>query len=74
MPKVAAAGSNLTYQWQYKTPSGAWKNCSSKTTGYNTATLNVVATAYRNGYQYRCIVTDALGNHVTSQAALLTVK
>ncbi len=73
--KVVATGTGLTYQWQYKNPAtGVWKNSSSATDGYNTATLNVVATAARNGYQYRCIVTDANGNKVTSKAATLTVK
>ena len=68
---VAASGSNLTYQWQYKTVGGSWKN--STTGGYNTATLSVGAVEARNGYQYRCIVTGG-GTTVTSDAATLTVK
>ena len=68
---LVATGSGLTYQWQYKTPSGNWTN--SPATGNKTATLKVPATASRNGYQYRCIITDAAGNTLNSNAATLTV-
>ncbi len=70
---VAAVGENLTYRWQYKTPTGAWKNCSSATKGYNTDTLTVVGAAYRSGYQYRCLVVSG-DQSLTSDAATLTVK
>ncbi|MBQ1362783.1 MAG: hypothetical protein IIY43_07010, partial [Oscillospiraceae bacterium] len=72
--KVVATGTGLTYQWQYKTTTSNWTNSSSATTGYNTATLKVVGTAARNGFQYRCIVKDSNGNSVTSNAAKLTVS
>ncbi len=72
--KVAAKNAS-SYQWQYRTSStGTWNNCSSATKGYNTATLQPVGTSGRNGYQYRCVVKDAAGNTVTSNAATLTVK
>ena len=67
---VAATGTGLTYQWQYNGGTG-WKNCTM--TGYNTATLSVPVTAARNGYKYRCVVSNASGS-VTSSAAKLTVK
>lgn len=70
---VAASGNGLSYQWQYKTADGGWKNCSRKTEGYNSSVLKVEATALRNGYQYRCIITDSMGKTVTSNAAVLTV-
>ncbi len=71
---VKATGKDLTYQWQYRTsPSGSWKDCSSKTKGYNTSTLQVEATAKRSGYQYRCIITNSAGK-VTTKAVTLTVK
>lgn len=72
---VAASGTGLKYQWQYKSPAAGadWVNCSSSTTGYNTATLKPVGTAARNGYQYRCVITDSSGSKVTSSAATLTV-
>ncbi len=68
--KVTATGSGLSYQWQYLAPGGSWKN--SPATGNKTATLTVPATADRNGYKYRCIVTNS-GGSVTSNAATLTV-
>ena len=67
---VTATGSNLSYQWQYKTVGGSWKN--STTGGCNTAALSVGAVEARNGYQYRCIVTSG-GKSVTSNVATLTV-
>ena len=73
--KVVAVGKGLTYQWQWrKNSSSAWNDCTSATEGYNTATLKVTATAARNGYQYRCVVSDSAGNSVNSNSAKLTVK
>ena len=69
---VEAAGAGLTYQWQASTDGGkTWKN--SGLTGNKTATLKVEATASRNGYQFRCKVTDAQGKSVTTTAAQLEV-
>ena len=68
---VKAAGAQ-SYQWQYRTsPSGSWKNTSA--TGNKTATLTVPATVSRNGYQYRCKVTNTVGT-VISDTAILTVN
>ena len=70
---VTATGAGLAYQWQYRTSSTAsWKN--STLTGYNTAAMSVPVTAARNGYQYRCVISDANGAKITSAAAKLTVK
>ena len=68
---VSATGAGLTYQWQF-CKGGKWEN--SGMTGSKTATISVPATAARNGQQYRCIITDANGNKVISNAAKLTVK
>ena len=69
---VSATGSGKTYQWQYRTSSkGTWKNTTLK--GNKTSTLQVSATTSRNGYQYRCVVTDGAGNKVNSDAATLYV-
>ena len=68
---VSAAGAGLTYQWQFNGGTG-WKN--STLTGAKTATMSVPVTAARNGYQYRCVITDANGVKTTSDAAALTVK
>lgn len=70
---VKAAGIGLTYQWQYRTSaSGSWKN--STDSGASTDTLSVSARASRNGYQYRCKITDSAGNVIYSDAATLKVK
>ncbi|MBQ6546031.1 MAG: immunoglobulin domain-containing protein, partial [Lachnospiraceae bacterium] len=72
---VAAKGEGLIYQWQYKIAGQAsWRNCTSSTTGYQSEELEVVGTAKRNGFEYRCKVTDANGETVTSKAATLTVE
>ncbi len=69
--KVVASGTNLTYQWQVcEAGKTAWKD--SPATGSKTATLTVPATVSRNGYKYRCVVTNG-SNSVTSSAATLTV-
>ncbi len=68
---VKAAGAK-SYQWQYRTSSSAsWK--ATTATGAKTATLSVPVTAAKNGYQYRCRVTNAVGT-TNSNAATLTVK
>ncbi len=70
--KVTATGSKLSYQWQFRTSaSGTWKN--SGMTGATTDSITVQGTAARNGYQYRCVITDGSGNKVTSNGATLTV-
>ena len=70
---VKATGAGLTYQWQYKTATGTnWLKCSME--GNQTKTLSVPVTAARNGYQYRCVITDANGKKTYSDAAMLWVK
>ncbi|WP_242946133.1 InlB B-repeat-containing protein [Anaerostipes sp. 992a] len=69
---VTATGEELKYQWQYSNDKGAtWKNSSQS--GNKTATIKVPITEARNGQQYRCVVTDANGSSVTSEAAKLIV-
>ena len=68
---VTATGDGLTYQWQYSTNGTSWSNTSA--TGCKAATLTVPATTSRNGYQYRCVITDKNKNTVTSGAAKLSV-
>lgn len=69
---VKARGSGLRYQWQYRSSSeGKWKN--SKASGSKTKSLSVKATQERDGYQYRCKVTDSDGNAAYSNAATLCV-
>ena len=69
---VKASGEGLKYQWEYRTSStGTWKTTT--LTGAKTKTLSVKATESRNGYQYRCVVTNKNGE-ATSKAATLTIN
>ena len=66
---ISANGSNLTYQWYYRTSSsGSWTRIS----GASSASYTISASAGYNGYQYRCVVSNTYGS-VTSSAATLTV-
>lgn len=68
---VEVNGEVQTYQWQYSTNGKYWFD--SGMPGANTAALQVVALAKRNGQQYRYIITDAYGNTVTSATVTLTI-
>ncbi|MBQ6832719.1 MAG: leucine-rich repeat protein [Oscillospiraceae bacterium] len=69
---VTCEGTELQYQWQYRTSAdGQWKK--SPATGNATAELTVPVTASRNGYQYRCVITDSYGNVIASNEATLNV-
>jgi len=69
---VLATGNKLKYQWQYRTSStGSWKNATA--TGSKTKTLSVPGTVSRNGYQYRCQITDGIGNSVYSAIVTFNV-
>ena len=70
---VNVEGEDLTYAWQYQRADGT-KWFYTTMTGYNTNELTVVATAARNGYKYRVIITDAYGNETVSDTATLTVE
>ena len=70
--RVIADGDGLTYRW-YILKAGSTEWAVTSMTGNRTATLTVGAAADRNGNQYRCVVTDANGNTVTSEAAMLTI-
>ena len=66
---VIAEGEGLTYQWYVDRNDGAgWvKNWS---TGKST---NMTVKESFNGYQYKCVITDANGNVVESEIVTLTV-
>ncbi|MBR5348038.1 MAG: hypothetical protein IK125_02270 [Lachnospiraceae bacterium] len=70
---VAATGTGrLTYQWQSrKYSTGTWVN--SGQTGAKTNTLSVATTKGLNGWQFRCVVTDANGQKTYSQSATLGI-
>ena len=69
---VTAAGDGLKYQWQYSKNGSTWYDTAM--TGAKTAELTVIATLARNGYRYRCVITDAYGTKATTEAAVLTVN
>ena len=70
---VVAEGEGLTYQWFYKAVgSDEWQK--SFSTGATTDTLSVELRTYRDGQQYMCVVTDANGETVESDAAAMTLK
>lgn len=68
---VVVEGSGLTYQWQtYK--NYQWVNSSMP--GYNTDELSVAVTNARDGYSFRCVISDRNGLVVYSESATLHVK
>ncbi len=69
---VAAEGSGLSYQWQYANAgSSVWR--ASSMSGSDTPEITVPIASYRDGQQYRCVVTDRDGNSVTSESATITM-
>lgn len=68
---VEASGKQLAYQWQYSTPAGGWTD--SGQTGSKTNSLTILAESHRNGYKYRCRITDANGKSATTYEATLTI-
>lgn len=70
---VKAEGTELSYQWQFQPASSTTEWSSTSATGATTSRLTIVASAYRNGYKYRCVITDGHGNSITSLPAILTI-
>ena len=66
---VTAIGTELTYQWQSVVSGGSWTNVA----GATDAVLTVTPTAEDDGRQYRCVVTDVLGNVQKTNRMTLTV-
>ncbi len=67
---VEAEGKDLTYKWQTYS-NGTWKN--SSLPGSKTDTLSFGITASRDGYKFRCVIEDAIGNKVISKTVELHV-
>jgi hypothetical protein len=66
---VKAKGQNLKYQWYYQKPgTTAWVKVSSGTGPY----LTLTAKAAKNGWKYRCMVSNQ-GGQVYTRAVKLTV-
>ena len=73
--KVSVTASYATsYQWQYSDNGGkSWGNITNSSySGIKSATLGIPATTGRNGYLFRCQVTNSVGT-TTSNAMKLTV-
>lgn len=70
---VIAEGDSLSYQWQYREP-GSTKWLESTEDGAQTDTTVVPIISQRDGYQYRCVVTDCNGSVEYSTAATLTLR
>ena len=69
---VVASGTGLSYQWYCRSSStGSWVICQAASA--KTATHKPAAQMKYNGYQYKCVVTNAAGS-VTSSVVTLTVK
>jgi len=68
---VAAEGEGLTYQWQYSNNGTNWYNTG--WTGKNDATLSGKAEVRIHNRQFRCVITDAAGQTVESDPAVLQV-
>ncbi|MBR2549741.1 MAG: hypothetical protein IKE92_06970 [Clostridiales bacterium] len=66
---VEAEGQCLRYQWQY-CKNGEWIDLDVE--GADTAELILEMTAADDGMQYRCVVTDFLGNAVITE--ILDIK
>lgn len=63
--------SNVSYQWQYRTPTGNWQVADDS--GSATETVRILFKEGMDGYQYRCAVTDEAGKIIYSDAAELSL-
>lgn len=70
--RTEATGAGLKYQWQYSKDNGAAWTASSLSCA-RTALFSCTASAAYHGRLYRCVITDACGNQVTTAPARLTV-
>lgn len=68
---VKVTGQNLRYQWQACTNGTIWVNSGMK--GNKTASLTVPVMVTRNGYKYRCVVTDGNGGKIITNVAGISV-
>jgi len=70
---VEATGKDLTYQWQYKKKTATtWTNstaAAAKTANWQLTVVNV-----HFGFDFRCVITDANGETVTTEIVNITDK
>ncbi len=63
------------YQWQYSKNNGqTWSNNSSAAVGYNTTSLQMEVAPKRDGWLYRCVITDDWGETIISDPARLVLQ
>ena len=67
--KVVAAGSDLTYQWQYKVNGSSWIDWANKTS----ASLTVKATQTNTAYSFRCVVSNSYGSTASDAVSISLV-
>lgn len=67
---AATSPDYLTYQWLVRTTlAGAWRAATDS--GSLSPEITVTGTSTKDGYQYRCLIMDTLGNSVLSRIATL---
>ena len=71
---VKVTGDDPVYQWQeLGTETGSIWTDLAGVDGSTSRTVSIPASPQKNGYKYRCIITDKYGNSVQSAEASLTV-
>ena len=69
---ASADGEGLKYRWYFQRPDGTiWSETSME--GCERPTVYIESTAARDGYKYRCKITDVTGNVVYSEVATMRV-
>ena len=69
---ASATGEGLKYRWYFQRPDGTiWSETSME--GCERPTVYIESTAARNGYKYKCKVTDVTGNVIYSEVATMQV-
>lgn len=71
---VKASGAGLQYQWQYcKNNSEEWTDYTADDSGSSEAVLQVMPSKEMSGVQFRCVITDCLGNQSITDSVVLNV-
>ena len=69
---VKAEGEDLKYRWYYQRPDGTiWMETDME--GNTKQTVMIESAAFRNGYKYKCKITDAAGLETWSEVATMRV-
>ncbi len=70
---VSAEGDGLKYQWQVLKPGAeAWVNCSMND-GAKTSSLSIAVKDSKNGWKYKCVITDKYGTTVETDPVVLYI-